>query len=308
MSEWSPRKAHISLHLGAHKTASTHLQHTLKANSALLQEAGVKFRGPSDLREVGESLLNRLASSPNSSRAKTTEVERQVASLFGGARRLVLSDENLLGPLWREKNGQFVPPLYPRSDSQLEKLIPCLGDGPLSLFLAIRNPADFIASAYTQALLGGRIDSFEDFSRELVLTKIRWFNVVRRLSLIPEVTEIYVWRYEDYPANIIRVMRKMVGWKLGLKVEPISKRVHPGLSAKAVEQVLAYDSASKDRFGLCQMARSARNEFPITDANPRFSPWDAASIKLADSAYSTDCAEIAKLAKVRMIHPWRPRK
>lgn len=295
------------MHLGAHKTATTHLQHSLEANADLLAQHRVKFRGPLDLRGPRKSLQSRFGLSATSHPKTQERAEFELGSLADGANRLVLSEENFLGPMWRKKKGRRVPPLYPNSDSQLEKLIPHFGERPLSLFLAVRNPADLIASAYSQSLVGGKIEPFRDFIDGMTFQDVRWANVVRRLSLVPHVTEIYVWRYEDYPANFVRIMRKLVGWKLGLKVESIPDRVHSGLSERAVAHILQAASPTKSRAELHEMAVAARSEFPITSDNPRFMPWEKSEVAQAATAYRSDFKDVAKLEKVQVIGAWRPR-
>jgi hypothetical protein len=50
----------IVLHLGAHKTATTYLQQTLKRNRAALAGAGISVFVPDDLRKDGLRLHNWL--------------------------------------------------------------------------------------------------------------------------------------------------------------------------------------------------------------------------------------------------------
>ncbi|MEY8116764.1 hypothetical protein AB9F26_00675 [Falsihalocynthiibacter sp. BN13B15] len=308
MPDIPSQKLRISMHLGAHKTATTHLQHSLDANADLLAQSKVIFRGPLDLRGPKKSLQSRFGLLTNTPPKSKELAEQELWALAGGANRLVLSEENFLGPMWRIKKGRRVPPLYPNSDSQLEKLIPYFGGRPLSLFLAVRNPADLIASAYSQSLVGGKAEPFKDFSEGMTFHDVRWSNVVRRLSLVPEVAEIYVWRYEDYPANFVRIMRKLVGWKLGQFVEPIARRVHSGMSQRAVEKVLQEASPTDSRAQQREMAIAARSLYPTAPENPRYSPWTQNEIELAASAYRSDFEDVSKMEKVKVIGAWQPRK
>jgi hypothetical protein len=293
------------MHIGAHKTATTHLQHTLEANTALLREAGVQYRGPRDFRGDGRTLQNRFGLLSEGEVSSPHDPERELAELAGGAQRLVISEENIAGPIWQRNNGA-AGPLYPRADAHLAKLLPQFGGRPLSLFLSVRNPAGFVASTYTQALLGGRIQPFERFTEGLALTQMRWSNLVRRLSLLPDVAEIFVWKYEDYPAIQVRMLRKMVGWKLGPQVVPIDGRVHQGMSSEAVKHVLALgNSAPKTRDERRILVHALRDEYPASEILERFSPWAAEARRLAATAYEHDLAEIAAMDKVQIIHPWK---
>lgn len=307
LSDFMSKKFRIALHLGAHKTASTHLQRSLDSNATLLVQSKVKFRGPMDLRPPKRSLENRFGLTDATKARSSESLEAELAALADGAKRLVISEENILGPMWKIKKGKRVPPLYPLSDSRLENLIPSFRGCPFSLFLAIRNPADLIASAYSQSLSVGKIEPFREFAEGMTFPDVRWSNVVRRLSLVPEVTEIYVWRYEDYPDNFVRIMRKLVGWKLGRQVAPIQDRVHSGMSTKAVEFVLENVSPSDSREQQRALAVAARSEFPVSAENPRNAPWTAQEMASAATSYASDFRDVAKLENVKVINAWRPR-
>lgn len=293
------------MHIGAHKTATTHLQHTLEANVALLKEAGVQYRGPRDFRGEGRTLQNRFGLLTEGGAATAHDPIRELADLAAGAQRLVISEENIAGPIWQRKGGE-ASPLYPRADAHLEKLLPQFGGRPLSLFFSVRNPADFISSTYAQALLGGRIQPFETFTKGMELSQVRWSNLLRRLTLLPDVTEVFVWKYEDYSKIQVRMLRKLLGWKLGPRVVPITGRVHQGMSAEAVARVLALgDNAPKTRKERRAMVHALREEYPTGEARGRFSPWGAEARAVAAKSYEDDLAEIAAMEKVQIIHPWR---
>lgn len=304
MSESIPNNFHISLHLGAHKTATTHLQQTLRANSELLGKARVAVCSPIQLRGRDESLSRRFGIHGRAKNDNGLTREQELGQLVGNAQRLVISEENLLGPSWYP-TGEKRGPLYPYCDSRLEELIPCFGGRPLSLFFAVRNPADYLMSAYGQSLLGGGVETFEAFSKGLELSQLRWSNVIRRMTLVPNVTEIYVWRYEDYPSNHRKLMRKLVGWKLGVQVEPVPARIHGGLSGQAVDYVLKHGDLAANTAERMKLAHAARESFPTSDADPRYSPWKASEKKAAKKAYKKDFAEISTMEKVKIIR--RPR-
>ena len=90
----------VVLHLGAHKTATTHLQHSLIAHRIDLWQRGIRTMMPPHLRGGGQSLealfdlpINRTVTghAPNPAEVR--------AKLIGQAKRFVVSEENLLGVL-----------------------------------------------------------------------------------------------------------------------------------------------------------------------------------------------------------------
>lgn len=163
-------------------------------------------------------------------------------------------------------------------------------------------------SAYGQSLLGGGVETFEAFSKGLELSQLRWSNVIRRMTLVPGVTEIYVWRYENYPSNHRKLMRKLVGWKLGVQVEPVPARIHGGLSGQAVEYVLKHKNLAANTSERMKLAHAARESFPTSDVDPRYSPWEASEKKAAAIAYRKDFADISQMDKVKIIQSRRTRQ
>ncbi|WP_380056453.1 hypothetical protein ACFE33_02480 [Falsihalocynthiibacter sp. SS001] len=266
----------------------------------MLRKAGVAFRGPADLRGEGNALQDRFDFDDSQKNRAGRTAEEELAVLSKGRRRLILSEENYLGKIWQSR-AQKRPPIYPGADSQIAALVPHLGGRPLTLFVAMRNPADFLVSAYSQSLLGGKIESFEDFMGDLSFQDLRATNVIRRMSLIDGASGIYVWKYENYPRNFTQIMRRLVGWRVGKDIIPLDQVVHRGLSAEAVEQVLALDSLPKEREERRELVRAARDQFPISGGNSRFMPFDEAARIDAAEVYAQDWDEILQIEGVSEI-------
>jgi len=91
----------ITLHLGAHRTASTSLQHYMRHNVAALAEAGIGFWGP---RRTRSGLLSgvlpmagRHSAHVQLERARGRVLINLEAVACSGCDTLVVSDENMLG-------------------------------------------------------------------------------------------------------------------------------------------------------------------------------------------------------------------
>ncbi len=91
----------ITLHLGAHRSASTSFQHYMRKNAARLAASGTGFWGP---KEVRKGLLQGVFPSPGPMPAEKQfqrargRILLQIAKCEKvGMRRLVISDENMIG-------------------------------------------------------------------------------------------------------------------------------------------------------------------------------------------------------------------
>ena len=97
------RRTSVGLHLGAHKTATTHLQHSLLASQGVLNAFGVQVHGPRSFRWGKPSLLTRfgIAETPKSRPRKPHPIAFE--ELSQGARRLLLTEENFAGTLVNQR-------------------------------------------------------------------------------------------------------------------------------------------------------------------------------------------------------------
>jgi len=125
------RPISLSLHLGAHKTASTHLQHALKAHEEQLIDAGVRFYGPQYLRERDRSIPQMFGVGTAATTGRSAPL--QLEFLAKDADRVILSEENFLGKLFDER-GVVGEQLYPLADMRINGLSQRLPHTKLRVF------------------------------------------------------------------------------------------------------------------------------------------------------------------------------
>jgi len=273
-----------ALHVGAHKTATTHLQTSIAASQRALAEHGVQFYGPTVLRADGLSLLSRLDEASVSD------------DLVQGADRLVISEENFMGTL-HVREGAIPKPLYRFGQDRVAQLAKKLAPNGLELFLALRDPADFLGSAYSQVLMGGTVMPFEAFRAANPLDKVDWLYLVRRLSKVAGVKQITIWRYEDYLPLFDQICADMLG--VAGVVKPVPKRVHQGLSGLAVETMIKWHLAGETG----PLALLARDTHPISPDVPAFNGFDDADRAASAAKYDHQIAQIEAIPNVRFLRP-----
>lgn len=137
----------VYLHLGAHRTGTTAFQAFLGANRAQLAAAGVAVWLPEDLRR---GPLAALSARPGLRRSVIEDrrlewrldaaLDRLVAQ---GARRLVLSEENLIGTM-ASCHAAGLP--YPEVWGRLRRLDGLFGGRVRRVALGCRDPAEWWAS------------------------------------------------------------------------------------------------------------------------------------------------------------------
>ncbi len=298
MTSSTPTRS-VALHIGAHKTATTHLQRSFQVQQAALIENGVRYYGPESLRRPERGIadifgLDFYKRKP----APTRSTSDQVEFMFKDGHRLILSDENFVGVL-HDRSGRILAPLYPRAAPRVLALSKALDLGPIDVFVGVRDPASFLTSAYGQALLGGKKIGFSEYLAMNPVTQIYWPGLIARLRSMPDVGRIFVWRQEDYQNVFHDICAQMMGDAVDMRIMPYPERLHPGLSEAAVAHILSQGETVDSR----KISAHARASFPIGDANPAFAPFTATDIAASASDYDHQLGEIDRIAGVTILRP-----
>ncbi len=288
----------IAFHIGAHKTATSHLQRSLREATDLLADVGVRYYGPHDFRLPGRSINRLFGLHDKPARAPRRSPQDQLTLLRKGGHRLVLSEENYIGALNSPRRRE-VRMRYPFAARRVTALADALDAGGLDVFLSIRNPATFLTSAYCQQLLGGRIMPLERYLQINPLGSVNWLSLVKRLRRARGVNQLTIWRYEDYQPLFSSICAALVGDEAGELVQPLPRRIHVGLSAKAVAEVhLKKGDVADDK-----IANFARKHFPVGEDAAAFDGFDPEQHARAAQIYQAQIAAIENLKGVTFLRP-----
>lgn len=273
------------IHLGAHKTASTHLQNALHAARQVLMTHRVAYFGPRVLR-------HRLGLQPVMPpvAAMDPELLAQLHRHNGAGRRLVLSEENILGttrPRLIARGAQ----LYPDAEARLGAVLSALGAHHVTLFVAVRMPLDFLVSAYGQQIYAGQVKPFAQYVAGIEPAALRWSDLVGRLRRLPGVAHCVVWQFEQYPGIAATVLDQMLGSAATCVTLP-ERQSNPGISAAALAEVLTRGQAMAPAEAR-KLVRARRAALPKSADRPGFAPFGQAERARALSDY---CADLDRLA------------
>lgn len=276
------------IHLGAHKTGTSHAQDTLALRRGALAELGVDYptldqlrraRFASCVRPVGPGLKD-VAWIRRLRQACSLRLIRGAAT----AHTRLISEEQILGGV----SDLLEPELYPEASERLRNLRDLVQGAPTILFLSIRNPADLLPSAYAQCLRTGRrgLPRIEDVLRRALAQPPSWTHLVRRIREAFPEAELVSWRLEDYTHDPGAHLDLLVGQAVGdwpVLEPPASTR---SLSATTLDRILALDPR------LSQSAHSARcRQLAAEDTGqPRYRPFSEADKAALTAAYAHDLA------------------
>jgi len=294
----TPTDFTIALHIGAHKTATTHLQRSLSKSADQLHEAGVRYYGPPLFRMPGRSipaLFGLKGDRPDQATRRTPADQLELMRKNAG--RLVFSEENYIGVLNSPRRFP-VTMRYPDAGSRVTALANALGR-KIDVLIGIRRPTGFLNSAYGQMLLGGRVMPIADYKRINPIESVDWVDLLGRLRAAEGVGRLTVWRHEDYAAVFPQISASLVGAENAHLVRPFERRIHEGPSTDAVNEIAqrhADGETGKLGFGM-------RKLLPVGPNYPAFDGFAEQEHRSGDAAYAKQVAALANLAGVTLLQP-----
>lgn len=268
------------LHVGAHKTASTHLQATLQKNRAVLAEAGIAWHRPDDVRalvKTDQGASARMGALPSLRRFRAMQ---RLAQLDANADRIVASDENSFGrcaEIFRSRA------LYPTAYDRMRLWRKLSSHRSATVYLAIRDYSRFFSGAYIQAIRNAAFFEPSKADRTALVDAARgWLDVVADVRRALPNARIIVWRYEDYEAVRDDLILRLTGHALA----PVRRR--PMATPSAAAFAVAAAARKPGEVLSVQGLTSATQAHPVTTDNPRFSLWAADEAQRLSARYRED--------------------
>ena len=268
----------LRVHLGAHKTATTHLQQALHRHRDALGAADIDFLRPVELRPA----LRAAAGWPTLPWGAARRLGAAIDGLRSGAGTLAISEENLPGQI----RDLFDEVPYRHLGTRLAPLARLAGEAPLALFLAIRPFDTLWPSAHAEALRHYPHDP-DRIARLGRIARTRppsWLDVVERLRRACPAAEIRVWRYEDHAAHWREAAAAFLGRDTGRI--PEVNRPSWSMSPSAEGVRLAEAVGARDR----RAAVAAIYAAHPAKAGAPFAPFDADEAAALRRRYDEDVA------------------
>ncbi|MGY6696718.1 MAG: hypothetical protein ACXIUW_11955 [Roseinatronobacter sp.] len=253
-------KTQWRVHVGAHKTATTHLQELLRANEDKLLQHGVDFlngRGINSLlradpsqKPAGLDILKALVKGQRPVRA-SKRYSREINALRRDQPVTIISQEDQLG----FTQDLMRPHFY--DGSQKFTILNSLPDREsVDIYLSIRSFETLFVSAFCEMLkpFHDARARLEARRRTLQDMPPSWFELANRLGDSFPDARIHVWKFEDYIKHPGFVVKALTGLELDdLDGRPAPDRTRSP-SPKAIKLAEELDPALKvqDRMKIVQ--------------------------------------------------------
>ncbi len=280
---------HWRIHIGAHKTATTHLQDTLAQHRERLAEAGVDYIPRQVFRtkklKIGKGTLGwRMWFGGAGMRWKLYE---SLDGLLGGLNTVLLSEENLLG----SPQDLLTNPYYAGAEHRLEALASLGRQENLDIFLSIRSTEKTLSSAYSHVILRHPLPvNFRDIAERALNRPPLWSDLIARArSTIPNA-RLHVWTLEDYARQPNDIMGKLSGVEI-----PVHESLPRPLGTQSVSNEtiarLEQLDPSLDRLAYKEAAALIAES---DDRTNKFSPFSDSESKILAEAYAEDLDRIER--------------
>lgn len=281
--------------IGAHKTASTHLQRSLVAQKAPLAKAGVGIIGP---MPIGGTLvpLSELLRGRADPELLGLAAEGFLQKHAGTAETVVLMNENILSASLAPEMALKDSQLYTFAPPRVRRLLDLFPDHDIQVGMAVRNPAGFLVSAWQEHMKGHAFRPFRDYLGSTDVTEVSWLRLVKKLRQALGETPLFLWRYEDYPGVAPAVLHQSMG-PAAADVTLQGSAANPGFSARALDYLAEAGEVTKET------TAEALRRFPKGAENPPFQAWNEAEKKAMSERYDQDLRRIEARGLARLLRP-----
>ncbi|WP_162619623.1 hypothetical protein [Salinicola peritrichatus] len=173
----------IALHLGVHKTATTHIQSKLWNSRRTLTENKINYIKLSELRKNVTSRLH------NEDFGKKDILDFLLP--YMNCNRLIISDENIIGGT----NAPRKQLLYPRAKYKIKKIVDALKGYEVEVYITLREFSEYLISRYSESLRHYKFCLFEEYLEDIEFQNISWLPLLEDVSSIG-CKKIYINDFE----------------------------------------------------------------------------------------------------------------
>lgn len=304
---------YVIVHGGVHKTATSYVQSILQRNANKMRKQGVHYIHHRDTRKdyTYPCQLNGYQKLGLKYRTKVPdkELEKVAKKFFNKIKakpgeRIILSDENLPGHCGQcVRSGE----LYNRR----EMLVPIFADHIIypvtEVHIAIRNYADFFASAYVEFLRsasGEHIMSDTVMKRAVLSSLPSWLPYLQLLQKSFPNARLVIWRHEQFRALSSTVIGNLIGPGLDAAKlsSPKATNDRPSASHRAVQEILARAERIGGEAAIAQRVE-IQDAFPRSPLYPGYDPWTADERDHLVRTYEKDIVKIRSQMDLTFLEP-----
>jgi len=292
----------IKLYLGAHKTATTHLQGILMANRDLLAEDGTVLSAPQDVRN---SWLPGLFKAQKAL-VETGEIPEEIAAplreWMPQDGTWILTEENIIGIPYELSR---VPGIYPVAGKRLATLKALFPEAKMEFYFSVRSYDSFYRSMYSEVVRNRGFMTFDQFYNETRFAKNSWVRFTEQVAGAIAPENIVFWRFEDFRAVMPQALQLLSGRDdteaMAARYAPETTR--PSLSQKTLD-ILGDIAPAIGVPEALRLTEMINRHYAVADGHAPLQVFDTETSARFKAQYQADLAEIAeRFPDLKMLAP-----
>jgi hypothetical protein len=285
----------IELHLGVHKTATTHLQRFWTA-CARLPAARAVCPPLEEVRARLTPVAGAPAKDPAEDEARRAHAVVWLSQWHATGRPVILSDENLIGTCERVF---ALNAIYGGALPRLQRVADVMRGHDVRIWLSVREYGAFLRSAWCETLRHGAYRPFRQAYGGMDLKQRGWEHLAQDILQAFPGAELRCWRYESLQALRGPITESLLGLPMARQPAPDEQRDRRSLSRLAVRllddlyQRVGPDDATR--------ARPSVERVVAGQGMTSFDPWDEAERRDFAAAYERSLAALQALPSVTWL-------
>lgn len=284
----------IKLHIGAHKTATTHIQCLLaQSRPHLSSNYNIGLSIPSDLRAEWIPLFFEITKTNNK------KID-QLYSLSPRRKTWIFSEENFSGSSYELT---YATSLYPNLKERLAKFYQLFSHADIEVFFSIRSYETFYRSAYLEVIRNRGYFSFNKFYNDSRFKSYSWVHVIDAIASIIPQNNITLWQYEDTKDLLSIILSKLTDIDdISILKEAYTQKVtRPSISQKTLEEIKEL-SKSITQEQTIDLIEKLNKVYPSNTTNRIFYPFNEPEERAFQRRYLDDIQSIkCKYPKINFL-------
>jgi len=212
-----------------------------------------------------------------------------------GFERLVISDENFLGPM---KSILETGKYYPKASKRCRVLHNIFARWPVELFIGLRSYQTQSVSIYGHRIRRRNLRPFDYYKKAILESRHRWVTTLISISKEFPGSEISVWQQENLAGKESKVLAEIAGIPEKHFIKSEKHTLGAGPSSRAIE-IIQQTWAEKGALTHSDLEEISL-KFPIEEHGP-FDPWEPSEKEQLMMRYERDLQEISKLPQVKLL-------
>lgn len=289
----------VIVHCGAHGTEEDRLLKSLLRNKEIFVKSRTAVPGPGKYRE----LIKTCFAAMEQGQQPANQDQALWDAILDGedADRVILSNPHFWGS---QRMALTDNQLYPHAEQRLSFMRQLFPQDELQLSFALRSPTGFIPGLLEK----GNPQRKRELRRHNDPLRIRWSELLLRLSRqFPDVP-ITVWCYEDLPLIWAQVIRNMAGLAPGARINGGMDLLSSIMSKEGMQRLRAYmhqhpqlNEEQKQRVTMAFLDKYALDD--AVEEELDMPSWTEELIEDATDVYDRDLELIGQLDGVTLIEP-----